>query len=91
MVCTFEYPKRWCQMSPPPAVAKAFADIAGVAVAVAVTRHGVVVGAAKAVVTVEVEAAPVVPLLIRQAPRAEAALLIARRPGIVDERPCCFC
>ena len=52
----------------PPAVAMTVAGIADVVVAVAVASPHVIVGAAKDVVTVEVEAAPMVPPLVRRAP-----------------------
>ena len=51
-----------------PAAAMAGVGFAGVAVVVAFTSPGVNVGAAKDAVPVEVEAAPMVPPLIRRAP-----------------------
>ena len=50
-----------------PAAAMTGVGIAGVAVVVTFTSHGVIVSAAKDVVPVEVEAAPMVPPLIRRA------------------------
>ena len=55
--------------------------VAGLAVVVAYTSPGVIVGAAKDVVSVEVEAAPVMPPLIRRPPCAEAVIWSAERPG----------
>ena len=59
----------------------AVAGIAGVAVVVAVASTGVIVGAAKDAITVEVEAALMVPPMIRRVPSAEAAVCSAARPG----------
>ena len=52
----------------------AVADTTGVAVPVAVVSLGVVVGAAKDVVAVKAEAAPMALPLIRRAPRAGAVV-----------------
>ena len=64
-----------------PATAMTVVGIAGVAGVVAVVSPGVIVGATKDVVTVEVEATPMVPPLIRRAPRAEAIVRSTGRPG----------
>ena len=63
-----------------PAAAMAVVGIAGVAVVVAFTSPGVIVGISKDVVPVEVEAAPMVPPLIRRAP-CEAMVCSTGRPG----------
>ena len=57
----------------------AVTGIAGVAVAVAGGSPGVVVGAAKDVLTVKAKAAPMTPALIRCAPRAKAVACSTRR------------
>ena len=59
----------------------AVVGIAGVAVVVADGSPGAIVGAVKDVVAVEVEAAPMVPPLIRRAPCAEDVVRSAGRPG----------
>ena len=57
------------------------AGIAGVAVAVAFGNLGVVVGTAKDVVTMKVEATLMTPPLVRRAPRAEAVSRSSERLG----------
>ena len=64
-----------------PATAMAVVGIAGVAVAVAAASSGVVVGTAKDVVDMKVEAALIAQPLIRCAPRAEAVVRSNGRPG----------
>ena len=62
---------------------------------VAFTSPGVIVGAAKDVVPVKVEAASMVSSLIRRTPWAEAVVCSAGRPGAprrcCDKRPCRCC
>ena len=55
--------------------------IAGVVVVGAFGSPGVVVGAAKDVVTVKAKAAPMAPPLIRRAPKVQAIVQSAGRPG----------
>ena len=64
-----------------PAATMVVSDIAGEAVAVAVGNHGIIVGAAKDLVAVEAEASPMMPPLIRRAPRTEAVVGSTERPG----------
>ena len=58
----------------------AVAGLAGVVVAVAVGSLSLVVGGAKGVVAVKVEAAPMAPPQIRRPPLAEAVVRSAGRP-----------
>ena len=68
MVRSFGCPRQWCQMIAPSPTAMVVADIAGEAVAVAVGSPSVVVAAAKDVVAVKAEAAPMAAPPIRRAP-----------------------
>ena len=66
----------------PPAAATVVSGITGLVVAVSVGSPGVVVGAAKNVVTVKAEAAPVAPTWTGGTPRAGDVVRSAERSGI---------
>ena len=79
MVRSFRCPTRWCQTFVS-AAAMAVAGIANVAVMVAVGSPGVVVSAAKDVLTVKAKVAPMPPHMIRRVSWAEAIVRSAGRP-----------